>query len=119
MRNERFIVHFTAKDPLPDSTYGTTPPGTWAVSVADASFKLEQGRRVYITERDDDANIVRTFTTWTKGDPRYSYDKAAVIKEAAKVDCELDPEDIALVDGVCHLDGVIWFEWLETLFGDH
>lgn len=57
-----YIVHFTPMDPKPESTYGTSAPHkAWKPAYAEATAKQKQGRRVYITRRDQDGKILETY----------------------------------------------------------
>lgn len=57
-----YIVHSTCIDPLPESTYGTSPAynGDRALerAIKAAQLDVNQGRRSFVTARDDESSIL-------------------------------------------------------------
>ncbi|MCP9209565.1 hypothetical protein [Streptomyces cucumeris] len=59
MKIDHYTVHHTVVDPLPESTYGTTPPHfTWQQALAEALNDLRNGRRAFVTARDKAGSIL-------------------------------------------------------------
>lgn len=57
-----YIVHFTVKDPGPNSSYGTSSPysgkGALEMAIKAAHCEIESGRRAFVTARNDESSIL-------------------------------------------------------------
>ena len=59
MNVDHYVVHSTAPDAPRQATYGTSAPhNTLSGAMADAVSHIRSGSRVFITVRDEDANIL-------------------------------------------------------------